>query len=125
VVQEEIESAEVVEETTRVELVEKKGEEEEDTSQVIVPQYEVSHPVLLEALLAASDILEGVTAGSLPLDEALKLYKERVVARVAELARPVTEKKAKKRLKQVKQAKTASRSKQKSKSKKAKKKKGR
>lgn len=92
-VEAEAESTEIVEgEPAKVELVEKKGEEEEDTSQVIVPQYEVSHPLLLEALLAASDILEGMTEGSLTLDEATRLYRERVAARVAELARSVKEK---------------------------------
>ncbi|MCE4612837.1 MAG: hypothetical protein F7C07_03270 [Desulfurococcales archaeon] len=105
----------VEEETTKVELVEKKGEDEEDTGEVIVPQYEVSHPLLLEALLAASDILEGVTEGTISLDEAARLYKERVAARIAELAKPVKEKR---QARAKKKAKVAAKAKKKAKKKK-------
>ena len=91
-----------------IELTERKTEEagESEEAEVIVAQYKISDPALVEALLTVTDILEALAQGKITVSEARAVIEEKVHAVMASMEPPKKEakKKASKRRKKASKA---------------------
>ncbi|MEB3860994.1 MAG: hypothetical protein GSR84_02090 [Desulfurococcales archaeon] len=78
-----------------IELAERKSGGEDESEEVVVTQYKISDPLLVEALLEVTDILEAVARGGLTISEARAIAEERVYSKIRSLieAKPEVKKK--------------------------------
>lgn len=68
-----------------IELAERKSGSEDEAEEIIVTQYKISDPLLVEALLEVADVLDALASGRVTVSEARALVEERAYSKIMSL----------------------------------------